>query len=191
LEKKPNKSLTPLEKKIGFDFLTADQKEFATFVDPLANPKDLALAKSQLKHVQTRDNSKPVIEKDAHVIQNHHKALFAEIKQRPNLKHTKIAHNASSPFIVKDIKIKESPRKKIFVDIREHHYQLKPVNTNDRSFPRIQKDVHMKFNEKPASEGILTSALNTAYQVSQTLGEKSQQVAWSLGAKTQQVAHSL
>jgi hypothetical protein len=174
-----------LGEKIGFDFSNADQKEFATFVDPLTNPKDLALVKTQLKHVQTRDKSSPVIEKGIHILQNPHKALFAEIKHRYNLKHTKIQHDASSPFIGKDMRIKESPRKKIFVDIREHRYQLKSVNTNDRSAPRIPKDVHKKFNEKtvPSTEGILSSALNTAKQFSHTLGEKTQQVAHAFGYK--------
>jgi len=199
--RKPRKSLILLEKKIGF--VSADPKEFATFVDPLANPKQLAFVKSQLKHVQTRDNSNPVIEKDIHIIQNHHKALFAQIKQRSNLKHTKITNDASAPCISKHIKITVTPRRKLFADIREHNYQLKPVNTNDRSFPRIPKDVHKKFNEKPApvlpsTEGILSSALNTAKtlgekttQAAYTLGEKTQQVAWTLGEKTSQVAHSL
>jgi hypothetical protein len=168
-----------LGEKIGW---ISDQKEFATFVDPLANPKDLELVKSQLKHVQTCDKSKPVIDKNVHIKKNQHKALFAEIPRRHNLKHTSISHNASKPFLDKDIHIKESPQKKLFVDIREHHYQLKHVITKDRSVPVIPKDVHIeksvtkKLNEKLA-------------QVSHTIGEKTEQAVQTLGEKTQQVAH--
>jgi len=184
--KKTSQVTHTLGEKIGFDWpTTTDQNsEFQTFVDPLATPKDLVLMKSQLKHVQTRDNSKPVIEKDAHIIQNHHKALFAELRQRPALNHVE-TRDASAPVWDKSLRIRPSPQTQIFEDIRGHNYQLKHVNTWDRSVPVIPKVGHKKFNEKPSSvmpstEGIFSSAFNTA-----------QQVAWSLGEKTQQVAHKL
>jgi hypothetical protein len=167
-----------LGEKIGFDWpTTSDQKEFQTFVDPLATPKDLVLMKSQLKHVQTRDNSKPLIEKDAHFLQNHHKALFAELRQRPALNHVE-TRDASSPVLDKSLHIHESPQTKIFEDIRGHKYQLKHVNTWDRSMPVIPKVGQKKLNEKPASvmpstEGIFSSAYNTAQQVAWSLGEKN------------------
>jgi len=182
-----------LGEKIGFDFSTSDQKEFAQFVDPLANPKDLALAKSKLKHVQTRDASKPVIEKGVHILQNHHKGIFSELRQHRELNHVKIAHDASAPFLDKSLKIKESPQKKIFVDIREHRYQLRHVFTNDKSKPVIPfflREVQKSAPTRPSTEGILeagkeklSSAINTAKQVTHNIGEKTQQVAQTIGAK--------
>jgi len=176
-----------LEEKIGYKFPLADQKEeFIKFVDPLASPKDLLLVKSQLKHTQTLDKSKPVIEKDLHIKKNSHIALFAEIKQRHDLKHATITHDASLPFIDKDIHIKESPQKKVFADIRQHH-QLKHVKMNDKSAPVIPKDVHIRV---PITEGLLeagkerfNSALSTAKQVAHTVGEKTQKVAHTLEEK--------
>jgi hypothetical protein len=178
-----------LGEKIGFDF--SDHSEFTKFTDPLATPKDLALAKSHLKHVQTRDGSKPVIEKGVHILQNHHKVIFAEILKRRELNHVKIARDASAPFLDKSLRIKESPQKKIFVDIREHHYQLRHVNTNDRSRPVIPRDLRKRSAPVlPSTEGFLeagkeklSSAFNTAKQMTHNIGEKTQQVAHTLGAK--------
>jgi hypothetical protein len=164
---------------LGYNFNTADDKEefsFVTFVDPVVSPKDLLLVKSQLKHTQTDDKSKPFIDKDIHILKNHHKAVFAEIKQHRELRHTEIEHDLSAPFLTKEMSIKETPRKRMFEEIRQPH-ELKHVTMNDRSAPIIPKDVHIGV---PTTEGLLVagkerlySALDTAKQVASTIGEKN------------------
>jgi len=105
-----------LEEKVGYKLSPSDQKEeFIKFVDPLASPRDLEEVKSHLKPAQTQDKSKPVIEKDVHIKENHHKDLLAEIEQQHDLNHVKTTHDASLPFIDKDIHIKEAPQKKSIV----------------------------------------------------------------------------
>jgi len=194
-----------LEEKIGYKFTPSEQKEegFVKFFDLVASPKDLALVRAHLKHVQTRDASKPMIEKDVHIKENNHKALFAEIKQRHDLNHVE-TRDASSPFLDKSLHMKESPQKKIFVDIREHNYQLKPVQTKDRSVPFIPRNIHIEQTLPviPSTGDILvagkeklSSAINTAKQVTSqaayTLGEKTTQAAYTLGEKTSQAAYNL
>jgi hypothetical protein len=163
--------------KVGL-YYPAEPKyeEFNKYVDPLASPKDLVLIKSQLKHVQTVDKSKPVIDKDIHILKNHHKALFAEIKQQHELKHVKKTRDASSPFLDKNMKIKESPQKKLFAEIVQPH-QLKKVAVNDRSAPVISRDIHITIGA-PTTGGLWTagkekisSAYSTAKQVAHTMGE--------------------
>jgi len=112
----------------------------------MANPKELEAVKSHLKHTQTRDKSKPVIENDVHILQNHHKELLAEIEQQHDLNHVKTEHDASKPFIDRDIHIGEAPQKKVLEDITQEH-QLKHVKMNDKSAPVIPQDVHIKFVE--------------------------------------------
>jgi len=189
-----------LEEKIGYKFTPGEQKEeFVPFVDLMASPKDLVLVKAHLKHVQTRDNSKPMIDKDVHINNNHHGELFAQIRQRPNLKHVKKTRDASSPFLDKNMHIKQSPQLSLFKDIREHHYQLKPVQTNDRSHPFIPRDTHIQSVPVIPSTGDIlvagketfNSAINTAKQVTHTLGEKTSQAAQTIGEKTSQAAHTL
>jgi hypothetical protein len=139
-----------LEEKIGYKFTPGEDEkneEFVKFVDPVANPKDLESTKSHLKHTQTRDKSKPVIEKDVHIKENHHKDLLVEIEKRHNLHHVNTTHDASKPFLDKEIHIKEAPQKKVLDDITQHDYQLKHVKMNDKSAPVIPKDVHIKFVE--------------------------------------------
>jgi len=121
--------------------LIKKKEEFVKFVDPLANPKDLEVVKSNLKHTQTQDKSFPVIEKDVHIKENHHKDLLTEIEQRHDLNHV-TTHDASKPLIDKDIHIKEAPQKKVLADITQHH-QLKHVKMNDKSSPVFPKDVHI------------------------------------------------
>jgi len=170
--------------KIAYQFNLADQKEESVkYVDPLATPKDLLLVKAHLKHTQTIDKSKPVIDKDAHILKNQHTALFAAIKQRHDLKHVSITHDASKPFLDKDMHIKEAPQKKIFAEIKQQH-QLKHVKSNDRSAPVIPRDFHLA---KPTTEALLevgtktfNSAISTAKQVAHTMQEKTQQVAHNL-----------
>jgi len=99
--------------------------------------------KSHLKHTQTRDKSKPLIENDVHINQNHHKELIAEIEQQHvDLNHVRTEHDASKPFIDKDIHIHEAPQKKVLEDIPQRH-QLKHVKMNDKSAPFIPRDVHI------------------------------------------------
>jgi hypothetical protein len=143
--------------------------------------------KAHLKHTQTIDKSKPVIDKDVRINQNHHKALFADIKQRHDLKHVKISHDASKPFLDKDMHIKEAPQKKLFADIRQNH-QLKHVKiSHDASLPFIPKDIHIKETPQKkvldAGKETFNTALSTAKQVAYTLGEKTQQVAHALEEK--------
>jgi hypothetical protein len=147
LGEKTSQATHTLEEKIGYKF-TPDQnkEEFVKFVDPVANSKQLQSAKSHLKHTQTRDKSKPVIENDVHIKENHHKELLAEIEQRHDLNHVKTEHDASKPFIDKNIHIGEAPQKKVLGDITQHH-QLKHVKMNDKSAPVISKDVHIKMVE--------------------------------------------
>jgi hypothetical protein len=147
-----------LEEKIGYKFTPGEQKEeFVKFNDLMASPKDLVLVKAHLKHVQTRDNSRPVIEKDVHINNNHHGELFMQIRQGQKLKHVE-TRDASSPFLDKNMHINESPRKKLFVDIREHHYQLTPVNTKDRSLPFIPRDAHIEKSTVIPSTGDILEA---------------------------------
>jgi CO dehydrogenase/acetyl-CoA synthase epsilon subunit len=132
-----------LEEKTGYKLTAPDPKEeFVQFVDPLASPRDLEEVKSHLKHAQTRDKSKPVIERDVHIKENHHKDLFVEIEKSHDLHHVKTTHDASSPIIDKGVHIKEAPQKRILSDITQHH-QLKHVSINDKSAPVIPKDIHI------------------------------------------------
>jgi flavodoxin len=216
LEKKTQQVAHTLEEKIGYPFTTTTEpRDEFKYVDPLASPKELLLVKSQLKKTQTIDKSKPVIEKGVHILKNHHMAVFAEIKQHRELKHTEIQHDASAPFITKDMRIKESPQKKIFEEIRQPR-ELKHVKTNDRSAPVIPRDAHIGVPKTETLLGAGKSALSTAKQVAQSIGEKTQQaalhpvdtakqvaqaafhpvdtakqVAYSIGEKTQQVAEKI
>jgi len=146
LEKKIQQAPHALEEKIGYKFTPGDENkgEFVKFVDPLASPRDLEAAKSHLKHTQTRDKSKPMIENDVHIKENHHKELLVEIEQRHDLNHVKTTHDASKPFIDKGIHIQEAPQKKVLADITQQH-QLKHVKMNDKSAPVIPRDVHIKL----------------------------------------------
>jgi hypothetical protein len=148
LGEKTSQATHTLEEKIGYKFTPEDQKnqEFVTFVDPVASPKELESAKSHLKRTQTRDKSKPVIENNVHIKENHHKELLQEIEQRHDLNHVKTEHDASKPFIDRNIHIGEAPQKKVLEDITQHH-QLKHVKMNDKSAPVIPQDVHIKFVE--------------------------------------------
>jgi len=173
--------------KVGYKLSPSDQKEDQNkFVDPLASPKELLLVKSQLKHAQTQDKSKPVIEKGVRINQNHHKALFAEIKQRHDLKHVETTHDTSLPFIENDVHIEENHRKDLFAEIKQQH-DLKHVKTHDASSPFIEKDVHIKESPQKkvldAGKETLNTALSTAKQVAHTIGEKTQQVAHALEEK--------
>jgi len=132
-----------LEEKVGYKLTAPDPKEeFVQFVDPLASPRDLEEVKSHLKHAQTRDKSKPIIERDVHIKENHHKDLFVEIEKSHDLHHVKTQHDASSPLIDKGVHIKEAPQKRVLSDITQHH-QLKHVSINDKSAPVIPKDIHI------------------------------------------------
>jgi len=141
---KTSQATHSLEEKIGYKFTPGDQKpeEFVKFVDPVANPKELETAKSHLKRTQTRDKSKPVIENDVHIKENHHKELLVEIEQRHDLNHVRTEHDASKPFIDKSIHIGEAPQRKVLEDITQQHH-LKHVRMNDKSSPVIPHDVHI------------------------------------------------
>jgi len=136
LEEKVGYKLTPSEKE--------DEGEFVKFVDPLASPRDLEVVKSNLKHAQTRDKSKPIIDRNVHIKENHHKDLFVEIEKSHDLHHVKATRDASSPVIDKGVHIKEAPQKAVLSDITQHH-QLKHVAMNDKSAPVIPRDVHIKM----------------------------------------------
>jgi len=108
----------------------------------VANPEVLLAVKSNLKHAETRDTSKPVIEENAHIFQNEHKALLAEIEQSHDLNHVETEHDASQPFIDSNIHIKEAPQVKVLEDVTQPH-ELKHVITNDKSAPVLPTDVHI------------------------------------------------
>jgi hypothetical protein len=119
---------------------TTDRKEW----NSLVSTKELVLAKSQLKQTQTDDRSKPVIDKDAHILKNHHKALFAEIQQHRELKHVESTRDSSAPIIDKDVRIQKNRHRDLFGEIKQQH-NLKHVSiTHDASAPFIDRNIRIK-----------------------------------------------
>jgi len=119
----------------------------------------------QLKHAEVaHDASAPKIEKDVKIGEAPMKAVLAEVtsgstvmahkqlnkeivSDKPDLKHTEVAHDASAPQIEKDVKLREAPQKAVFADIGKDH-QLKHTEVaHDASAPKIEKDV--KIGEAP------------------------------------------
>jgi len=75
--------------------------------EPRFKERELKSAKSHLKHAEIHDTSAPLIEKDVHIQENHHKDLFVEIQQPHDLKHTE-THDKSAPVIDSDIHLHKS-----------------------------------------------------------------------------------
>jgi len=126
--------------KLGIVAVTAEQeKKDADDAAALVHAKDLEAAKSHLKHAETQDKSKPVIDSTVHIKENHHKDLLQEVTQPHELKHAE-TQDKSAPVIAKDIHIKEAPQKQVFAEITKPH-DLKHVETDDKSKPAIPHEV--------------------------------------------------
>jgi len=111
----------------------------------------------ELKHVEpTRDASKPVIPKDAHVGEAPQVKVFAEIGKEHQLKHVETTHDASKPAIPKDAHVGENPHKAVLQEVQAavahkavkaeitQPHELKHVEpAHDASKPVIPKDAHV------------------------------------------------
>jgi len=135
--------------KFGITTFTAEEEKKADVCadgNSLVQAKDLESVKSHLKHTQvSHDASKPVIENNVHIKENHHKDLLQEIGQSHDLKHAE-THDKSAPIIDKGIHIKEAPQKQIFAELSKPH-DLKHVQTDDKSKPVIPNDVHIEVRK--------------------------------------------
>ena len=131
--------------KLGIVSPTEEKKEECHTGDALVQAKDLEDAKSHLKHAETQDKSKPIIDSSVHIKENHHKDVLQEIGQSHDLKHVD-THDKSAPVIDKDVHIKEAPQKQVFAEISKPH-ELKHVETDDKSKPAIPKDVHIEVKK--------------------------------------------
>jgi len=130
--------------KLGI--LPTEEKELTGEGNALVQQKDLESARSHLKHTQiNHDSSKPVIDSNVHIKENHHKDLLQEIGQSHELKHAD-THDKSAPILDKGIHIKEAPQKQVFEEIAKPH-DLKHVETSDKSKPVIPKNVHIEVRK--------------------------------------------
>jgi len=131
--------------KLGLVSPIEEKKEEFQEGNTFVQPSDLETAKSHLKHAETHDKSKPVIDSKVHIKENHHKELLQEIGQSHDLKHAE-THDTSAPHIDKTIHIKEAPQKQIFAEISKPH-DLKHVETDDKSKPVIPKNIHVEVRK--------------------------------------------
>jgi len=140
-----------IEEKTGYKLSSAEPRksEFVQYYDPLARPEDLQETKAHLKHAETIDKSKPVIDQNVHIKENHHKDLLTDLAHRHPLHHVMKTetHDASAPVIDQEIHIKEAPQKQVMADITKHH-DLKHVEMKDKSAPMIPKDIHIVKKKK-------------------------------------------
>jgi len=141
-----------IEETTGYKLTAEEPKkedEFVKFVDPIAKPQELEAIKSTLKPTETIDHSIPVIDRNVHIKENHHKQLLEELGHQTLLNHVETTHDASAPIIDKDIHIKEAPQKQILDEIARKDHDLKHVEmTHDASAPVIPKDVHIVIKKK-------------------------------------------
>jgi hypothetical protein len=141
---------------------TQQQKQNAAFIDaqvPLVKDKDLAQAKSHLKHAKiAHDTSAPVIDKSVHIGQNNHKDLLKEIQQPHHLEHAQV-HDTSAPVIDKSVHIKENHHKELLQEIAEPHH-LKHAETHDTSSPRIDPNTHIEVSGTVAAQKAIKENVN-------------------------------
>jgi len=110
--------------------------------EPLFKERELKSAKSHLKHAtEIHDKSAPLIEKDVHIKENHHKDLLAELHQPHHLKHAD-TQDKSAPVIDTSIHINQNHHKDLLAEIQQPH-DLKHTETHDTSAPVIDSNLHI------------------------------------------------
>jgi len=72
---------------------------------------------ANLKHTETVDKSKPIIEPGVQIKENPHGALMDEVKGDHQLKHTE-TNDRSVPHIEEDVKLKTNVHGQLFDEIK-------------------------------------------------------------------------
>ena len=72
--------------------------------------KELQSGQPGLKHAETVDKSKPLIDKDVHIAKNKHGELMSEVAKGADLKHAE-TKDRSAPVIEEGVSVKKVDRK--------------------------------------------------------------------------------